>query len=259
MGSADLVIRFVCVSASLFLPASGGRGHEKAAQKDGAIKVVISERWQIPSQMPASYAEYFDPNSPKCFLKKGDLLPDGFMSMSFYGGTLDPKKKTTENLIWFFVISPKQIRTMMDGMEDLDAKLVERLVKKPKAILVGRDRLALLHLRVGDTIKVTGLNYQGIDLVLEIVGELPAGRYDQSAIMNEAYLREALAAYKKKFGQAHRMAHKSLSLIWLKVPNEAAFQRIQKAVENAPQFRSLPLKCENAEMVIRLPKLGKDK
>ena len=46
--------------------------------------------------------------------------------------------------------------------------------------------------RVGETFKLTSINYKGIDLEFEIVGNLPEGRYDSSAIMNALYFKEAL-------------------------------------------------------------------
>src|SRR6185295_477999 len=72
-------------------------GIEKTTQEQAKdFKVIITERWQVPSQLPMTYADYLDPENPG-FLKelrdsRGKPLygPDGFMIWSFYGGTLDP-------------------------------------------------------------------------------------------------------------------------------------------------------------------------
>jgi RNA polymerase sigma factor (sigma-70 family) len=230
---------------------------EKAAAKDGPIKVVITEKWQLPSMMPLSFAEFLDPKNPKCILKKEDIVPDGFMTWGFYGGTLVPAKVAPENSLFFFAMNPNHIRPMMDDLENLDAKLVEHLLKQPNTVLIGRSKLATLNKRVGDKFMVTSLNYKGIDLEFEIVGELPAGRYDQSALMNASYLKQALDGYEKKMGQAHPMADKSLSLVWLRVRNQAAFERVKAVIENAPQFKALPLHCETpVEGVNRLKEAG---
>jgi putative ABC transport system permease protein len=156
-------------------------------------------------------------------------------------------------MIVFFAMNPNHIRPMMDGLENLDPKLVEQLVSKPVGVLVGRARLAALGKGVGDRIKVTSLNYQEIDLEFEIVGELPAGRYEQSAIMNVAYLKLALDTYEQRKGKAHPMADKSLNLVWLRVRDQAAFERVKAAIENAPQFKAPPLKCERAAEGVKNP------
>ena len=52
--------------------------------------------------------------------------------------------------------------------------------------------------RVGERITVTSFNYQDINLEFEIVGMLPDGRYNQSAVMHRDYLQDALDDYEQK-------------------------------------------------------------
>ena len=56
--------------------------------------------------------------------------------------------------------------------------------KYPYKVLIGPIRLAAMNKKVGERIMVTSINYQDIDLEVEIIGELPGGRYGQSAVMN---------------------------------------------------------------------------
>src|SRR5207249_653748 len=79
-----------------------------------------------------------------------------------------------------FVLEPMKLKTMMDSLDDLPpqeaaewAKTVERLEQNRQGIIIGKDRLALLNKRVGDRIKLYGINYRGLDFEVEIVGIFP--------------------------------------------------------------------------------------
>src|SRR5262249_30561202 len=89
------------------------------AQSQG-VQLSVTERGQLPSQMPLSYAAFLNPADPRFLLKGEDIRPDDFMTWQFYGGSLDPDKRTRENLVFFLALDPRKIRPMMDGLEDLD-------------------------------------------------------------------------------------------------------------------------------------------
>src|SRR5215217_6072268 len=62
-------------------------------EKAKDLKLIITERWQVPSQLPMTHADYLDPKSPKFLPElKGVYGPNDFMVWSFYGGTMDPAK-----------------------------------------------------------------------------------------------------------------------------------------------------------------------
>lgn len=225
--------------------ATSGNSQEKVAQKNDSIKLVIVAKDMVPSQLPPRYAELLDPKSPKCLLKKDDIVQDQFMSWTFFFGTLNPKARVTnENSIFFIATNPSQIRSMMDEMRNLEPALVEKLAKNLQAVLVGRDRLAQLKKSVGDKIKVSGVNFEGIVLEFEIVGELPPGRHSYSAFMHEAYLKQAFLDYEKQKGKTHPSADKYINLMWLRVPNQVAYERVKAIIEKSPEFKDIPLQCD---------------
>jgi hypothetical protein len=234
-----------------FLLPSIGCDWDKAPAQDKSFKVIISAREGVPSQLPPSYLEFLDPKSPKFVLEKEDVLPDGFMFWSFYGGTIDPANKGEKDKhIYFFAMNADHIRPMMLDLENLEANLIKKLRETPAGILVGPDKLKQLDKRVGDKIKTMGINYAGIDLEFEIVGELPFPRYKQSAFMNYGYLKKGFEDYEKRTKNAHPLAAKCLNIVWLRVPNMAAYERSRKLIENAVDFKSTPLKC-NSEPELR--------
>jgi putative ABC transport system permease protein len=210
------------------------------------FKLIVTEKWQLPSQLPLTHARYLDPSSPDFILDKNDVGPGDYMTWSFYGGTLDAAKKTRDNMVFFFVMNPDHIKTMMEDLQDLPDSLIDQMKKTRHACLMGRERLATLKKRVGDRIKVTSFNYKDVDLEFEIIGELPDGQNSNSAIMNEAYFHGELDRYKQSRGRAHPLDEKRLNLIWLRVKDKDAFARVQGVIESSSVFANRPVKCETA-------------
>ncbi len=224
---------------------------EITADKARDFKAVVTEKWQIPSQLPLTYIEPLSRGAART--GTNDQRPLDFMSWQFYGGSTEKEaqKRTTENIVFFFGMDPRKLRTMMDDLDNLDQALVDKLVANDRAVLVGRDRLRKIGKRVGDTFTVYSLNYPGIDLEFLIVGTFPeGGRYDESAVMNMEYLKRSMDDYEKKNKKPHPMAEKTLNLVWLKVPDSKAFGRIAEQVETSIEFKKQPVRCELASSAI---------
>jgi putative ABC transport system permease protein len=111
---------------------------------------------------------------------------------------------------------------------------------------MGKGRMAAINKKVGERIKVNSLNYQGLDLEVEICGVLPGDRYDENAVLNYAYLDGAIRAYNKgkSKDQQHPMTDKSLGLVFLRVPNMSAYDRVAAQISSSPEFRTPAVKCE---------------
>src|SRR5438067_8443404 len=82
------------------------------------VKVIVSEKFQLPSMMPPSYE-----------ISLGDeaaSLPNGLaadrttdvMSWTFVGCQIDPdpSKRTLENILFFFALKPQSLLTMMNDI-----------------------------------------------------------------------------------------------------------------------------------------------
>jgi putative ABC transport system permease protein len=218
------------------------------------LKIIITERWQIPSQLPMTHASYLDPGP------KGNLLselrgPDGkslyygpndFMIWSFYGGTMDPNKRTLENLVFFFAMEPDSIIPMMDDLEDLDPKLITALKENKQGCLLGMEKMKAINKRVGERFKLTSINYKDIDLEFEILGVLPDGRYNQSAVMHMDYFKQGFEDYARKKGVTHPLATRNLNLIWIRVSDRNQFDKVGSIIENATELKDRPVKVETA-------------
>ncbi|MGL5096100.1 MAG: ABC transporter permease, partial [Planctomycetia bacterium] len=100
--------------------------------------------------------------------------------------------------------------------------------------------------RVGERIKLYSINYKDIDLEFDIVGQLPEGRYNQSAVVNRDYLNDAIDDYEQRTGSPHPLAEKSLNLVWLRTEDMNKFTRLAEQVTSSPTFSQPALKIETA-------------
>ncbi len=218
-------------------------------QKSSNLKVIVTDRWQVPSQLPWEYAGILADGAAR---KPDDVRPIESMTWQFYLSTIDKEKKTRENMVVFFCMEPNKLLTMMDGLDELTGEqraqleeVVQAMNEDPRRILIGKDRLAALNKRVGERISVTGINLSDIDFDgLEILGTFPDGRYDQSAVMNCRLLNDELDAYKIKKGKPHSLSDKRLNLVWLKVPDMKAYERVAEQIESATNLTTPAVKCE---------------
>jgi putative ABC transport system permease protein len=230
--------------------------------KANDIKVVITEKWQANGAMPFAYARPLcegaaDPSNPEA------VRPDDGMTWQFYFGTVDPEKKTRESLVAFIAIEPSKAATLMDRIlddvpqessqqsgpklshaQDFMAAL-SRLESNKRGAILGRKVLSQLNKRVGERIKVTGINYKDLDLEFEIVGEFPAGRYNDTAIMNRDYLNDALDVYPRTHsGQKHPLADRSLNFVILQVSDLPAYDSVTGQIDSSGLFENPAVKCE---------------
>src|SRR5262245_6206030 len=237
-------------------------------EKSQDFKAIVTERWQIPSQMPFAYAATLSDGAAS---RPGDIRPQASMTWTFYGGTIDPTKRTRENIVFFFAMDPgKMMRaerdasgnlimgpngrprytSMMDDIDQLtpaEIDLLDRacreMEKDKRKVVVGRERLEAMQKKVGERITVTSFNYPGIDLEVEIIGQFPEGRYNNSALVNRAYILDGMDAWKQKNGKPHPMADKCLNLVWLRVPDTETFRKVADQVMDSPLFTTPAVKC----------------
>jgi putative ABC transport system permease protein len=244
--SLTYLATFVLVTVVVAVWAVLGFLNAVVESKEENLKVIVTEKHQIPSQMPPAHLGTIEgileklPEEMKP--KKGG---QDIMTWAFVGGSLeaDPAKRTFENSLFFFCMEPSKFMSMMDGLDDLTSeqrRLLDKATaimdRNPRAVAIGREKLKQIKKRVGDTIKLTSLNYTGLVFDLVILAELPEGRYDQSAVMNRRYLDQLIDDYAGRNGSAHPLAAKSMNLIWLRLPTKKAFETFAERVTGGGQF-----------------------
>jgi putative ABC transport system permease protein len=220
------------------------------AEKTQNFQAMVTERWSIPSRLPYAYAE---PLSRGAARNPDDVRPKDSMTWQFFIGTLDPKKKSRENMVFAIACEPDKIGTMMEGFDTLPpdqrAQLtadIAKLKTTRQGIILGNSHLRNTNKRIGERFTLSGISIsKGLDLEFEIVGAFPAGRYDTMAAFNRDYFVNALDAYPATHnGQKHPWAERNLSLMVLKLPDSNAFNRVAEQIENSPELSSPAVRCE---------------
>jgi putative ABC transport system permease protein len=223
----------------------------QTAARSTNIKVIVTERWQTPSQMPFTYARSLCEGAAR---RPGDACPLDWMTWQFYIGSIDPAKMTRESMIFIMATQAEKLCTMLDEIDEMPreklmdfCQAVERLKTTHNGLILGKGQLAAMGKRVGDRITVYSKIYYGIDLEFEIVGLFPSGRYDNSAAMNCTYLNDAINAFAlRPPGRPHYMADHSMNVVWLRVKDRDDFRRIAAQIMSSPEYRTPAVKCEMA-------------
>lgn len=228
--------------------------------KEANFKAIVTHKTLIPSQMPPKHLTEFrrlvlDELPPDLRPVHGDA---DIMGWSFVGGTTDRSAPRPDNALFMFCSEPRKITTMMDGLDDLTGKEKEDLDRavaameaNPQAIIVSENRIKKMNIRVGQKLKLYGLNYKDLVFEFEIIGSLPEGKYDGVGFMNSKYLFNLLDAFQRDKaanpkGDAHPMADKCVNLIWVRLPTKEAFERLNALCDDSRTFGSPPVKLETA-------------
>ena len=83
------------------------------ADKSSNFKVIVTERWQIPSRMPWAYAATLREGAAR---EPDDIRPVDSCTWQFYGATIDPVKRDRDFNMIFFAMQPEKIMTMTDEL-----------------------------------------------------------------------------------------------------------------------------------------------
>lgn len=228
-------------------------------EKEANFKAIVTHKTIIPSQMPRAHYDQF---RRMCHKLPEGMRPergdDDILAWSFFFGTTDPVTKRPDGNIFMFCLEPKKAPKMMDEFNDLNptekAQLeaaIEMMDKNPQAIIVNKTRLKKMNLKVGQRIKITGLNYKDLIFECDIIGEIPEGRLEGLGIMNSDYLFKQLDAYRgdkvnNRSGEPHPMSEKCVNLIWVKLPNKEGFERLSELVNDTGNFNTPQIKLETA-------------
>jgi putative ABC transport system permease protein len=239
---------------------------DKATEKKSKdFKAIVTERWSAPSRMPYHYAEILRDGAARKDHPE-DIHPDDWMTWQFFVGTLDKENQNFRNTLFGLACDPDKLLTMMDGLDnlpqgqydDMQAN-IKRLKETRNGIIVGRDRLNDLSSMIGQVknpigqkFKLSGIaTFTGLDYEFEIVGLFPPGRYDNFTAFRQDFFQSTFDAYKVAHnGQKHPLDDVSLSLMWLKVPDEGAYQKIVEQVNASSYLKNPEVKIEMASSAV---------
>ncbi len=234
-------------------------------EKEGAQMVIMTDRFNIPSQMPPGYPRKLKDVIREKLPKEHqpDDVDKHFMTWSFVVGTLDKTKLTKENSMFLFALDPESVRNEMLSEYELNRKdmgpenwaELERVIdlaqQDKKNVILGEELLQRLGKKVGDEFKLFCLNYQDLEFEYRIVGSLPSGsRLGMAGVMRFDYLESKMDEYTAKTGQSHPLADKCVNLIWVRMPSKAAYQQLAAVVNEPGTFSAPSVKMETFSAAI---------
>jgi putative ABC transport system permease protein len=227
-------------------------------EKGGNLKAVVTDRYDVQGQMPLAYAR---PLSQGAARKPGDKVPVDAMAWQFYLGTLDPEKRTRENMVILVALDARHLPTragtrvthkgMVDDLDPVDESLVGKLAATTNGCLLGRNRLRTLNKQVGEHFQVSGFQPAGINLEFEIVGELPRGRWDDNGFMNVRYLNAAIDKFCRDYPARKPILDRGrIDMFWVEVGKKDDFPQVVEQINTSPLFREPQVKCETFASLI---------
>jgi putative ABC transport system permease protein len=235
------------------------------AARAGNFRALVTDKFQIPSQMPPRYiAELTREVQQLPEAVRPDPVKD-VMTWSFVGTSLDPDpaKRSIDNIVFFFAMDPRGLLTMMDDLEQdrlpaNEAKQmrdnVTAMQNNIKGVILSEEKLKTIKRRVGDRLKVYCFPalYKDIEFEVDIVGTFPksAGRYDGNAILNLEYLQKALDTYERANHRPHPMADRYVNLYWVRVKDEPTMLALADMLDKPGKFATPPVKIERGSSAI---------
>jgi putative ABC transport system permease protein len=226
-------------------------------EKAGNRKAVVSDRYDMQGQMPLSYARPLGEGASR---NHGDKVPVDSMAWQFYLGTLDRENRTRENLVVLIAMDARQLPTkvgrsvthkgMIDDLDPIDQELVDKLAQTTNGCLVGRKRLRSLNKLVGERFQMSGSQPPGVNLDFEIVGMLPAGRWDDIGVMNARYLNAAIDKYCRDNPASKAALDRRIDLFWVEVGKKEDFPQVVEQINSSPLFTEPAIRCETYSSLV---------
>lgn len=220
------------------------------AEKTRDIKLIVTERYRIPSSFDTSYVEQMI--RPGTTLNESLSRIPGFDAdkhnvWQFVGFTLDAEMRNKELQFLCIATLPDKLLMMTDSLEGVDPHVLDLVRMPPKTglpntgLVMGQTRLERLNKRVGDVLKAKSFSHRTgdalrlpIEMEFEIVGVIPSrSQWADAAFMDYAYLKRVLQDKKSP-------AEGKVDLAWLMVADQTAAEQVSITIEK--HIRDL--KCE---------------
>ncbi len=186
----------------------------------GETKLVVTERWILPSQFPIRYV-------PE--LTNVDGIED-WTVWHFYPGFFDDSKRQDRRGPGI-ATKPENLIAMHDDLEGLDPGAVEALKREKSGALVGGAVLEKMNWQIGDQFQFVSVTPGSKNLEFKIVGSLPPGMWSNSFFFREDYYVEATG-------------DDTVTMAWLRVSDPAAATQVAAEIQRKFENRQPELKVE---------------
>jgi putative ABC transport system permease protein len=190
-------------------------------QQSGQTKLLVSERWVIPSWIPVrNIAEIVE-------------IPgvNDWAAWRLYTGYLDEAGQQ-DRLAMGIATQTDNLIEMTQDLAELDPALVDALSRERTGALVGSGLMDTLGWKVGQQFTCISVSHPGKDLRFKVVGALPPGVWATTFFFREDYYEDGTGN------------DSTVNFIWLKVRNAETGQKVSSRIRELFDRREPSVKVE---------------
>jgi putative ABC transport system permease protein len=176
---------------------------KKAAAQGAQTRLIVSERWTMPSRIPLRYVDE---------IRK---LPGvvNYTTWNLIAGFLDESRRRDKQAI-SMATEPSTLREMHNGLEDLSDEALEAFNERKDGVLVGPGLMKGNNWQVGQKFTLLAARFPPVDIEFTIVGVLPVGDWSNAFFCRHDYYMEATGD------------REAVNCIWLEVAGEETARQI---------------------------------
>lgn len=195
--------------------------HRHVQTQASQSKLLVSERWVMPSCIPARYLS---------LLTHEEGVEDWTL-WNLYTGFLDASRQRSR-LGFGLATRPDNLIEMHSGLEKLDPAAVEALKREKTGAILSADIMRQMDWKIGQQFTVLSSSHPNKDLRFKIVGVLPPGEYTRNFFFREDYFEE---------GTGNK---ETITCVWLRLRDAETARRVASRIQEQFQRRQPELKVE---------------
>jgi putative ABC transport system permease protein len=184
-------------------------------------KLIVSERWVQPSQLPSRYVS---------ILREVPGVED-WTVWSFYGGYYDESQQLNREGLGI-ATRIENLVEMTSNLSGVDPAALEALRHERSGALVGLNVMRTMGWHIGQEFTFISVTHPKKDLRFRIVGVLPPGQWSQAFFFRHDYYEEGTGD------------KDTVNCVWLRTRDEEAARAVAAAIEDQFKTRTPELKVE---------------
>jgi putative ABC transport system permease protein len=221
----------ICVAMKAVLGAVAK--HVEA--EGGQSRLVVSERWVIPSRIPIRYVRE---------LTRLNGVED-WTTWNLFPGFWHESRQVNQQAFGI-ATRPENLKAMHPGLEKLDPAAIEALQREKTGVIVASDLAQDMGCQVGQQITLFGSGAVDKSLPLKVVGVTPVGEYPRTLFFRQDYFAEATGN------------KETIDCAWLRTNDPETARRIAEQITERFRNRQPELKVETeSASVARFAERGK--
>jgi putative ABC transport system permease protein len=194
---------------------------QRAAATGAQTRLVVSERWTMPSRIPLRYVDEIR------------SLPGvvNYTTWNLMMGFLDESRRRDRQAV-AMATEPDTLREMHSGLDKLSDEALQAFKDRRDGALVGPGLMGAMNWEVGQRFTYLAARFPPVDIELTVVGVLPSGDWSNALFLRHDYYMDVTGD------------REAVNCIWLEVDGEEAARDITMKLSTEYENRQPALKIE---------------